>query len=138
MALVNMYKKKVSGPLLDRIDIHLDVLPVAEEKLVQYTPSDSSKTMKSKVLEAKERQQHRFRKLIIQSNSEMKNSDIKTLCIFSESSQIALRNAVSTLNLSARSYFKVIKIAQTIADLEGAHLIDGLHVSEALQYRAIA
>jgi magnesium chelatase family protein len=137
MGAVLLYKKKVSGPLLDRIDLHLNVLPVPEDKLVKYSVSDSSATLKKRVLQAREVQQFRFKNSPIQHNHEMKSSDIKLFCHLTDNAEKDVKTAVSQLSLSARSYFKVIKVARTIADLEGKDSVDSLSIAEALQYRAI-
>lgn len=136
MAAILQYRKKLSGPLLDRIDLHLEVRPVTEAKLISSTPSESSKELKERVLQARERQIIRFKNSSIQSNNEMKSSDVKQLCTIPQETSSALREAVSRLNLSARSYFKVLKIAQTIADLEASETIEVAFLNEALQYRS--
>ena len=129
------YKKKLSGPLLDRIDLHVQVLPVEETKLSMHTASVSSKELKEKVLIAKEIQEKRFRNMKIRYNSEMNTTQIKEYCTLSSEASISLQTAVSKLQLSARSYFKTIKVSQTIADLSGSNLIEQNHITEALQYR---
>ena len=130
---ISLYKKRVSGPILDRIDMHIDVPPVKEDKLLTYHPSESTKDIKIRITHARERQQARFRSPMM--NAEMNTADIRTLCKLSDQATSLLKTAVMRLSLSARSYFKIIKIAQTIADLAQSDAIEGMHVAEALQYR---
>ncbi len=133
---VLLYKKKLSGPLIDRIDIHVNVLPVEESKLNLYFTADSSIKIKEAVITAQERQNHRFSGTRLKNNSEMLGSDVKDLCKLTIDASDILKKAVSRLKLSARSYFKVIKVAQTIADLNAKDAVEAVHISEALQYRA--
>lgn len=132
------YQKRVSGPMLDRIDIHLDVPAVKLEKLVQSEKEDSvedSKSVRKRVQKARDIQLKRFAKKKIISNSEMSSKDIKEVCKLDIESTNLLKTAVSRLNLSARSYSRILKISRTIADLEGAKNIKASHIAEALQYR---
>ena len=130
------YRKRLSGPLLDRIDIHLDVGAVEEEKLLNKKKGESSQAVLQRVLGARERQAHRFKGLPVRVNSELSSAQVGQLCHLSDEAVGLLKQAISRLSLSARSYFKVIKIAQTIADLAGAEKIAAAHIAEALQYRA--
>lgn len=133
------YQKKVSGPILDRIDIHLDVPAVAVDKLinasVKQANNEDSKTIRRRVQNARDVQARRFKKTKIVSNTEMSERQIKEFCQLSVECLDLLRLAVSKMNLSARSYNRVIKIAQTIADIEGSKNIAPSHIAEALQYR---
>lgn len=130
------YKKRLSGPLLDRIDLHIDVPPVEEDRLVSQTPSEASTKIRERVIKARFKQQTRFKNLLIKTNSEMSSAHIKQFCSLTKEAIEILKQAISRLSLSARSYFKTIKIAQTIADLSEAKQIEVTHVAEALQYRA--
>ena len=130
------YKKRVSGPLLDRIDLHIDVPPVEEVKLAGYELGVRSYVVRSKVIEARERQEKRFKNLKIKTNGEMGPAEVTKFCQLTDEALNLLKQAISRLSLSARSYFKTIKIAQTIADLEGKEKIEVGFVAEALQYRA--
>jgi magnesium chelatase family protein len=127
------YRKRVSGPILDRIDIHIDVPPVKEDKLLTYHPSETTHEIKKRITAARKRQEQRFHSS--KMNAEMSTADIRTLCALSDQATALLKTAVTRLSLSARSYFKIIKIAQTIADLAQADQIKGMHIAEALQYR---
>lgn len=130
------YKKRISGPLLERIDLHVDVPPVEQEKLSSYQSGETSKEIRKKVVAARERQKKRFKDLKIKTNGEMRSAEIKKFCQLSDEALNLLKQAISRLSLSARSYFKTIKIAQTIADLEGKEKIEAGFLAEALQYRA--
>lgn len=131
------YQKRVSGPMLDRIDIHLEVPAVKVEKLTARDKklSEDSKTIRKRVQKARDIQIRRFRKSKITSNSEMSSRDIKKFCELTDECLDLLRMAVSRMNLSARSYHRTIKIARTIADLDNSKEIKTTHIAEALQYR---
>ena len=129
------YNKRISGPLLDRIDIHIDVPPVDEVKLTSEHTAEASAKIRSRVQAAIKRQKQRYTKSDIKSNSELTPLEIKKYCRFSDDATALLKQAVSRLSLSARSYFKIVKISQTIADLAGEELIARDFVAEALQYR---
>lgn len=129
------YKKRVSGPLLDRIDIHMDVSPVDEAKLTGNEQSEKSSVIRARVMAARRRQVDRFVEAGIKTNGEMGSRHVKKYCHLTDEARALLSQAVSRLSLSARSYFKVIKCAQTIADLAASKTITPVHVAEALQYR---
>lgn len=133
--MVARYKKRLSGPLLDRIDLHIDVPPVEHEQLVSTEKSESSSSIRERVYEVHARQQQRFAGLSIHRNSEMGTAEIRTFCHLTEDAQRLLTTAVSRLSLSARSYFKIIKVSRTIADLAGDDTIQSSYIAEALQYR---
>lgn len=130
------YKKRLSGPLLDRIDLHVDVPPVEEGDLTSDILSETSSAIKKRVIEARKIQRQRFKLLKTFTNGEMNTSDIKKLCRFSRQAVDLLKQAVSRLSLSARSYFKTIKISQTITDLSEKEIIEPQAVAEALQFRS--
>lgn len=134
-SIILKYKKRLSGPLLDRIDLHVDVPPVDEEKLTRTFKSESSDQIRQRVLLAREKQLFRFKNTGRNVNSEMSTAEIKKYCKLTDNANELLKQAILRLSLSARSYFKVIKVSQTIADLENIDLIDVKHISEALQYR---
>lgn len=131
------YQKKISGPMLDRIDIHLDVPAVKVEKLTEQNvgTGPSSSEIRKRVQKARDLQTKRFKKEKIISNSEMNNRLIKKYCELSEESLEILKLAVNKLNLSARSYNKILKVSRTIADLDISAQIKPNHIAEALQYR---
>lgn len=134
--IVSRYRKKISGPILDRIDIHIEVPPVEVDKLSDDYTAESSNDIRSRVIKARETQLKRFKDLHIQFNSEMTSNDINKLCVLDTDAKDLLKQAVERLSLSARSYFKIIKVAQTIADLGSSENINTAHIGEALQYRA--
>ncbi|MBP9716424.1 MAG: YifB family Mg chelatase-like AAA ATPase [Candidatus Levybacteria bacterium] len=131
------YQKKISGPMLDRIDVHLDVPAVKVEKLTEQKvdTGPSSREIRKTVQMARDIQTKRFKKDKIISNSEMNSKLIKKYCELSEDSLEILKMAVNKLNLSARSYNKILKVSRTIADLEKEIKIKPNHIAEALQYR---
>ena len=130
------YQKKLSGPLLDRIDIHLDVPAVETEKLTAQIEGESSEMIRKRVQKARQIQKKRFRGSRILTNSEMSNQQIKQFCQVSKAGIELLKMAIAQLNLSARSYHRVLKLSRTIADLAGSETIEEQHLAEALQYRA--
>ncbi len=129
------YKRKISGPLLDRVDIYLEVPAVDVEKLSSEIKTESSKDIRERVSTARKIQQSRFKGRIL-TNSEMGGEDIKQFCVISEEGLNLLKMAISSFNLSARGYHRVLKLSRTIADLGGSENILTEHVAEALQYRA--
>ena len=133
---VSRYQKKVSGPLLDRIDLHIEVPRVKFDKLTKDDLAEASKHIRDRVEEARERQQFRLKETPYTANSEMKNKDIKEHCKLNEQSVDLLRQAVQQMHLSARSYHRILKLSRTIADLYKKDKIATEHVAEALQYRA--
>jgi magnesium chelatase family protein len=132
---ISKYQKKISGPLLDRIDLHIEVPRVKFEKLSSNTLSESSSAIRARVEAARERQRMRFTGSPVQANSEMRNKELKEHCILDDTSLELMRNAVTQLHLSARSYHRILKLARTIADLAGSDTIETTHIAEALQYR---
>lgn len=133
---ISRYKKKISGPLLDRIDIHLDVPFVDIEKLTGITQAEDSASVRKRVNKARELQKNRFFGSGILTNSEMGNAQIKEFCVITADALDLLKMAVSSLNLSARGYHRVLKLSRTVADLAGAENILTEHIAESLQYRA--
>jgi len=135
---VMRYQKRISGPIIDRIDIHLEVPAVKVEKLTadseQYS-ADSSQVIKRRVQKARDIQTRRFRNTGLFCNAEMSTKDIKSFGRLTNDCVILLRQGVVQMNLSARSYYRVIKVARTIADLAGEKEIAVNHIAEALQYR---
>lgn len=133
------YYGKLSKPMLDRIDLQIEVKKVPIDEITSDTPAEDSKTVKKRVIKARNIQLERFKKLDIKifANGQMGNNEIKRFCPLDENSQNLMKLAVEKLDLSARSYFKVLKIARTIADLASAPDIHVTHIQESLQYRTL-
>lgn len=130
------YQKRLSGPILDRIDLHLEIPAVKVEKLTGETSvAEDSKSIRRRVQKARDKQNRRFQGKKIMNNAEMQTKEIKEFCPLSADCLNLLRQAVSQMNLSARGYYRVIKVARTIADLTGEEKINVTHIAEALQYR---
>jgi len=134
---ISRYQKRISGPILDRIDLHIEVPSVETQKLVSQAKNkaETSKEIQKRVQKAREAQTKRFQGTKLKSNAEMGTKDVKKYCPLSDECRTILRSAISSLNLSARAYFKVIKVARTIADLSSDKEIAVNHLAEALQYR---
>ncbi len=132
---VQRYRQKISGPILDRIDLHIEVPRVDIEKLVQTSEEESSFEIQKRVQSARNKQLKRFENHKISSNSEMSSSLVKKFCKLDSEAELLLKNAVIQMNLSGRSYFRLLKLARTIADLENVEEILTAHIAESLQYR---
>ncbi|EKD62781.1 MAG: hypothetical protein ACD_52C00057G0001 [uncultured bacterium] len=133
------YQNRLSGPLMDRIDIHLNVPTVDVEKLAAMSKSrnnsEKSDSIRARVIKAREIQLRRFANDGIYNNASMKNKHIKKYCNMSDDAQLLLKQAVNNYSLSARTYFRLIKVSRTIADLAGESKITSAHIAESLQYR---
>lgn len=134
-AMVTKYQKRISGPMLDRIDIHIEVPRVDYEKLSSDRLGESSASIRARVQAARERQQARFAGTDIVCNSDMRVAEVRQFCKLDEAGESLVRAAMSQMNLSARGYHRVLKLARTIADLAGSETIQPVHLAEALQYR---
>jgi magnesium chelatase family protein len=135
---VQRYMAKISGPLLDRIDLHVDVPAVHVEDLASAEMGEPSKTIRVRVDAARQRQERRFtERPHLFKNADMSSKEVETLCILDESSTTMLRTAMNALRLSARAYTRIIKVARTIADLADEDNISTDHVKEAIQYRSL-
>ena len=135
---VSRYQKRISGPILDRIDIHVDVPSVDTQKLIDSnsnSKSKSSEKIQKEVQKARDIQSERFKGLKIKSNAEMSTRDVKKFCPLSTDCHTMMISATASMNLSARAYFKVVKVSLTISDLSGEKNITTNHLAEALQYR---
>jgi magnesium chelatase family protein len=131
------YRSRLSGPLLDRIDIHVEVPPVAYRDLASDGPEEASGALRLRVEEARERQRKRFSGSRTHCNSHMTPLQLKEACRLDEASQGLMEAAVSRLGLSARAYDRVLRVARTIADLAGAEDVRAEYVAEAIQYRTL-
>lgn len=129
------YQARVSGPIMDRIDLRVWVKPVEKEELLSMKSGDSSEELKKKVIMAVDIQRERFKNSKTKYNSRMTNEEVKKYCVMTQEAQNLLRSAVERFNLTGRGYMKVLKVARTIADLEGEEKIAGHHIAEAIQFR---
>jgi magnesium chelatase family protein len=132
---IQNYRKKISGPILDRIDMHLEVPRVDFKKLSEEIPGENSAVIKQRVRRAREIQAERFKNEKFFTNSEMSSDKTRQCCDLGEEAKQIISGAVSNLSLSARAYFRILKLARTIADLEEEPNISTAHLAEALQYR---
>lgn len=132
---ISRYQKKLSGPLLDRIDIHLDIPAVDTDKLTADTLAESSKNVRKRVVNARKIQKQRFQNEGILSNSEMNNMQIKKYCSISKDGLELLKVAISRMNLSARAYHRILKLSRTIADINEREYISTEDIAESLNYR---
>ena len=137
-AEMQRYLSKISGPLLDRIDIHIEVTPVPFDKLSEDRKGESSGIIRKRVAKAREIQSKRFEDYKnVHYNAQMNTKQIRTFCALDRSSKELLKNAMERLNLSARAYGRILKVARTIADLDEQTTLNGNHISEAIQYRSL-
>lgn len=132
---VHQYINKISGPLLDRIDIQLEVQRLKYENIMQGKDTENSENIKTRVNIARNMQRDRYKNDGIYSNSELTPKLIKKYCKLSSNAENILKIAYQRLGLSARGYSKILKVARTIADLEGKEQIKEEHIAEAIQYR---
>ncbi|GAA4045320.1 YifB family Mg chelatase-like AAA ATPase [Flavobacterium chungnamense] len=132
------YMSKISGPLLDRIDIHIEVTPVPFDKLTETRKSESSIEIRKRVTAAREIQSKRFETFDnIHYNAQMNSKQIREYCALDEASLQLLKTAMERLNLSARAFDRILKVARTIADLENSEIVVSNHIAEAIQYRSL-
>ena len=137
---VNRYMNKISGPLLDRIDIHIEVIPVSFDELKSISKdrkSETSQNVRERVIKARNHQTKRFAESKTHSNSMMTQNEIKKYCQLDDNCNKLVDNAMQRLSLSARAYNRILKLSRTIADLAGSEDIKAEHISEAIQYRAL-
>ena len=137
MPQILRYRSKISGPLMDRIDIHIEVPAVRYRDLTGEAPVEDSRVIQQRVNRARQIQRERFGGKKIYSNSQMTSRHLKKYCQIGEDSKALLEKAIDKLGLSARAYTRILKIARTIADLEGLENIATHHISEAIQYRSL-
>jgi magnesium chelatase family protein len=135
---VKRYLNKVSGPLLDRIDLHVEVTPVSFDQMTADRKAESSDTIRKRVIAAKKIQEKRFENLEeVHSNALMPSQMVKEVCVINSAGKALLKNAMEKLGLSARAYDRIMKVSRTIADLAGSEDIKIEHLAEAIQYRSL-
>jgi magnesium chelatase family protein len=135
MAMVKGYQKKISGPLMDRIDIHVEVPRVPFEKLSSQRTGEPSAKVRERIEAARTIQRERFKGTTLQTNADMGPAEIRHFCPVDETSANLLKAAMQQMQLSARAYHRILKLARTIGDLAGAEQIQTAHIAEAIQYR---
>ena len=133
--MIKKYISRISGPLLDRIDLHIEVSPVKYENFDSSRPATDSKIIKERVNNARKIQQNRYKDLGIFSNSELTPKLIEEFCVLDKAGKSILNAAFNSLGLSARAYSRILKVARTIADLDNSKNIQVQHLTEAIQYR---
>ena len=132
---VAKYQQRISGPILDRLDIHIEVPRLRHDELLSNRPGEASAAVRERVARASAIQSRRFDGLPITNNSQMRPKDLKRFCPITDDVQSLLRTAIDQLHLSARAYDRILKLARTIADLDDAEHIAVPHLAEAIQYR---
>ena len=136
--IVQKYLNRISGPLLDRIDIHLEVVPVPFDKLSEKRANETSNQIRDRVTTARKKQEDRFAEQKgTHCNAQMSSKQLRKYCELDSASQELLKNAMQRLGLSARAYDRILKVSRTIADLEGKENLEAQHLAEAIQYRSL-
>jgi len=136
--IVQKYLSKISGPLLDRFDLHVEVTPVSFDEMSATYKSEASANIRERVVKAREIQIERFKDNEgMHSNAQMHSKQLRAVCQISKDGHQLLKTAMDRLNLSARAYDRILKVSRTIADLEGAEQIENHHLAEAIQYRSL-
>ena len=136
--LVQKYLNKISGPLLDRIDLHVEVTPVSFDEMSSERNSEKSLSIRNRVVEAREIQIQRFKDFPgVYSNAQMSTKQLRQVCRIKKEGQDLLRHAIDKLNLSGRAYDRILRVSRTIADLASSENIETMHLAEAIQYRSL-
>ncbi len=136
--IVQKYLNKISGPLLDRIDLHVEVIPVPFKELSQERVSEQSETIRERVMNARQIQEKRFEnERGVYCNAQMSTKLTRKICRIGDAGDELLKNAMQKLSLSARAYNRILKVARTIADLDQSETINTEHLAEAIQYRSL-
>lgn len=136
--VVKKYLNKVSGPLFDRIDLHVEVTPVNFEELAHHQPEEGSKEIRERVVRARLIQEKRYENISgTHCNAQMSSKEIRKYCAINEGGNALLKQAMDTLGLSARAYDRILKVARTIADLEQSTTVQTEHIAEAIQFRSL-
>jgi len=136
-AQIKQYRNRISSPMLDRIDLHVEMTEVGYEEIAQKAPSEPSSMVRARINAARNLQRERYKSDGILFNAQLNNALIKKYCALDEKGNAVLERAFKALNLSARAYSRILKVARTIADLEGSETVLSAHVAEAIQYRSL-
>ncbi|WP_140937088.1 YifB family Mg chelatase-like AAA ATPase [Sphingobacterium lumbrici] len=137
-AVVQRYLSKISGPLLDRIDLHVEVTPVEFKELSNGQSAEDSNVIRQRVIEARKIQKKRFENnKDVHSNAQMSSKAVRDICLLDDTGKKLLQAAMERLNLSARAYDRILKVARTIADMESSEKIQPAHIAEAIQFRSL-
>ncbi len=136
--IVQKYLNKISGPLLDRIDIHVEVVPVPFKELIKKSSTEKSKNIRERVVAARTIQEERYKNhKNIHCNAQMTSKQLRTICMIDETGQTLLKNAMEKLSLSARAFDRILKVSRTIADLDNSDGIKNEHLAEAIHFRSL-
>jgi magnesium chelatase family protein len=136
--MVQRYLSKISGPLMDRIDLHVEVVPVSFDEMVANRKTETSAEIRSRVVRAREIQAERFRnEEAIYCNAMMPSNMVKDVCYVDDAGRGLLKNAMERVGLSGRAYDRILKVSRTVADLSGSEEIKAEHLAEAIQYRSL-
>ncbi len=137
-AVVQRYLSKISGPLLDRIDLHVEVTPVEFNELAAKSNCEKSMSIRERVMQARMVQEQRFKRVDhIHCNAQMSSKAVRELCQISEEGTLLLKRAMEKLGLSARAYDRILKVARTIADMDQCQAIENQHLAEAIHFRSL-
>ncbi len=134
---IQRYRNKISGPLLDRIDIHIELPAVRFEELRSVETSEASSSIRERIVKARTVQRRRFKETELHTNAHMGPKELRRSCGLSERAEGLLKSAINSMALSARAYDRILKVGRTIADLAGSTAIDAIHLQEAIQYRTL-
>jgi len=135
---VQKYLNKISGPLLDRIDLHVEVTPVAYNELAFSEQAETSESIRNRVIKARQIQSDRYKESEgVYANAQMSTKTLKQVCTITLEGQQLLKTAMDRLNLSARAYDRILKVSRTIADLDASERIENHHLAEAIHFRSL-
>src|SRR5690606_12574945 len=137
-SVVQRYLSRVSGPLMDRIDLHVEVTPVDFKELSSAKSAETSESIRSRVVRSRKIQEERFQhRAHVHCNAHMDSKFLREICSIDDTGKALLKAAMIKLNLSARAYDRILKVARTIADMEGSKNIRNYHLAEAIQFRSL-